>query len=184
MSAAYLIDGYNLLYAMGLLLGEVSPPGQLEQARTRLLALLHHTFGANGPSITVVFDAAGGQRRGNDQQVYHDIEVRFAIHQEEADDLIEELIRKCAKPKKLVVVSDDHRLQRAASRRQCEVMSCGEFMDVLQQQERRRPPVPAEAPEKSEGLTEAETQHWLEEFGDIQGDPRLRKFFEKYDFEE
>src|SRR5271157_4082764 len=99
MNTAYLIDGYNLLYAMGLLVGEVSPPGELEQARTRLLALLHHTFGADGPLITVIFDAAGAPRRGNDQQVYHGIEVRFAVHQDQADDLIEELIHKCARPK-------------------------------------------------------------------------------------
>ena len=110
--------------------------------------------------------------------------MRFAVHQEQADDLIEELIRKSATPKQLTVVSNDHRAQRAAARRQCVVLGCGEFMDVLEKQERRRRQRIPEAPEKRDGLTEAETQLWLEEFGDIESDPRLRKFFEKYDFEE
>src|SRR5437899_1443229 len=86
MSAGYLIDGYNLLYALGLVTGKTAPPGQLEQARARLLALLHHAFSADGPHVTVVFDAAAAPRRGDgdDVQHYHAIAVRFAVHHDEA----------------------------------------------------------------------------------------------------
>jgi predicted RNA-binding protein with PIN domain len=184
MSAGYLIDGYNLLFAMGLVVGKTAPPGQLEQARARLLALLHHAFGQDGPHVTVVFDAAGAPRRSDGHQYYHAIEVRFAVHHDEADDLMEELIRKCAVPRQLTVVSDDHRVQRAAGRRQCEVLGCGDFMDVLERAHQRQQQRPPEAPEKREGLSAEETHRWMQEFGDIEGDPQLRQFFEKYDFEE
>jgi predicted RNA-binding protein with PIN domain len=184
MSAGFLIDGYNLLYAMGLLEGKTAPPGRLQQARARLLALLHHVFGAAGPAITVVFDAAAAPRWADDEQHFHAITVRFAVRQDQADDLIEELIRKSATPKQLTVVSDDHRVQRAAGRRQCVAQGCGEFLEELDRRQRRRRQRPPEAPEKRDGPTEAETRRWLEEFGDIEGDPQFRKLFEKYDFEE
>src|SRR5438105_2638532 len=132
MNAGYLIDGYNLLFALGLLVNKAAPPGQLEQARMRLLALLHHGFGANGPPVTVVFDAAA-PRRADPEQRYHAIAVYFAVDQDEADDLIEELIRKSATPKQLTVVSDDHRVQRAGQRRACVVQGCGEFLDALEE---------------------------------------------------
>ena len=62
-----------------------------------MLQLLHHTFGADGPAITVIFDAADAPRWADDRRQYHAIDVRFAVNQDEADDLIEELIRKSAK---------------------------------------------------------------------------------------
>ena len=60
MSATYLIDGYNLLYAMGVLGGPVGPHG-LEKARLRLLGLLHGSFAEESFTVTVVFDAAAGE---------------------------------------------------------------------------------------------------------------------------
>src|SRR5207253_2465456 len=115
------------------------------------------------------------------RQRYHAIDVYFAVDQDEADDLIEELIRKSATPKQLAVVSDDHRIQRAANRRQCVVLGCGDFLDVLDRARRRRQQSPPEAPEKRDGPSPEETRRWLEEFGDIERDPRLKQFFEKYD---
>ena len=53
----YLIDGYNLLHAMGVLRGRVGPTG-LEKARRRLLGLLHGSYGDESCRVTVVFDAA------------------------------------------------------------------------------------------------------------------------------
>ena len=56
MSTAYLIDGYNLLYAMGVLVGPVGPTG-LAKARLRLLGLLHGAHGEESAAVTVVFPA-------------------------------------------------------------------------------------------------------------------------------
>src|SRR5262245_34468866 len=165
MAASYLIDGYNLLYAMGVLQGRVGPSG-LEKARNRLLGLLAATFGAEGNSVLVVFDAAGAPPGLPEELEFRGIQVRFAVRQDEADDLIELLIRRSSAPRQLTVVSDDHRLQQAARRRDCPVQGCEAFLDWLNQRRGRTPPTPA-PPEKAERLTESETQRWLEEFADL-----------------
>src|SRR5216683_3684936 len=100
---AYLIDGYNLLHAMGVLRGRVGPQG-LEKARLRLLGLLQGALGKDAGQATIVFDAAGAPAGTADEQDYQGIHVRFAVHHEQADDLIEALIRQTSAPKQLAVV--------------------------------------------------------------------------------
>src|SRR5262245_59949070 len=96
----YLIDGYNLLHAMGVLRGRVGPQG-LEKARGRLLCLLHGALGDESNHLTVVFDAAKAPAGAQEDQNYHGIQVRFAVSEFEADDLIEKLIRRASAPKQL-----------------------------------------------------------------------------------
>ena len=52
--AIYLIDGYNLLHAMGILHGRTGPTG-LEKARLGLLGLLKGAYGDEASAVTVVF---------------------------------------------------------------------------------------------------------------------------------
>ncbi len=52
----YLIDGYNLLYAMGGHQRRTGPAG-LAWARRRLLSFLKGCYGDDAPAVTVVFDA-------------------------------------------------------------------------------------------------------------------------------
>ena len=122
-----LIDGYNLLYTLGLRRGE-----SLEQGRKRMLNLLaDHLADQVNVKVTVVFDAAhpppGVPRR------YHHrgLDVRFAAGYAEADDLLEELIRGCHTPKQLLMVSSDHRLHRAARARNAAAMDSEEWYDRL-----------------------------------------------------
>src|SRR5258707_1335531 len=102
----YLIDGYNLLHAMGALQGRVGPQG-LEKARLRLLGLLRASYEDQASAITVVFDAAGAPPGSKEEQDFQGIQVRFAVHQKEADELIEDLIHHDSVPRQLTVVSDD-----------------------------------------------------------------------------
>src|SRR5689334_17692648 len=134
----YLIDGYNLLHAMGVARRRMGPDG-LEQARQNLLGVLHGAFGDESANVTVVFDAAKPPPGAPAETDYHGIHVRFAIGLAAADDLIELLIRKASAPRHLTVVSDDHRLQKAARHRRCVVSGCGDFLSEL---ERRRKPPP------------------------------------------
>lgn len=177
----YLIDGYNLLYAMGVLHGRVGPGG-LEKARRALLGLLHGTYGPQSSVITVVFDAAQAPRGAEEEEDYHGIRVRFAVHQEAADDLIELLIRHDASPRQLTVVSDDHRLQQAARHRHCVVVGCLEFLDELDRWRRRRRDPSETAPEKQDRVSQEELGRWLREFGDLDNDPDMKELFHPYDF--
>ena len=177
----YLIDGYNLMHAMGILLGRVGPQG-LERARTRLLGHLHGAYGNESTCLTVIFDAANHPPGADATQNFHGIEVTFAVEVEEADDLLETLIKRESTPRNLRVVSDDHRIQRAARRRQCIVMSCGDFMDELERLRARRRKAP-DLP-KPEHVSDAETEHWLHEFGDLAEDPDVKELFDPFGFME
>src|SRR5262249_27052374 len=159
-----LIDGYNLLHALGLIANQAGPSG-LERARDRLLALLHAALGERSGEATVVFDSRKPAPRHPAEQELHGIHVHFSRHPDNADDLIEHLIRSDSAPKQLIVVSDDHRIQRAGRKRSCRVIGCIDFIDELHQ---TRTPKPAATDvEKAEGLSEAERKAWLKEFADL-----------------
>jgi predicted RNA-binding protein with PIN domain len=170
MSVAYLIDGYNLIHAMGALPARIGPGG-LEKARLRLLGLLHACFGSAAPAVTVAFDASGAPPGCTPEHDYHGLRIRFAVGGQQADDLIEDLIQHAPAPKQLVVVSDDHRLRQAARRRHAQAMKCTAFLDLLDRLRRRQIPRTAPA-EKRETTGSDETRRWLEEFGHLDQDLR------------
>jgi predicted RNA-binding protein with PIN domain len=180
----YLIDGYNLLYAMGVLLQGRTGPTVLARARLRLLGLLHAAHGDEACNVTVVFDAKQAPPGLPSEIDYQGIHVAFAVNQDQADDLIELLIRKASVPRQLTVVSNDHRIQQAAHRRGCLVLDCGGYLDQLDKLRRpQHPPSLGEAP-KPESVSHDETQHWLREFADLADDPRLKELFDLPGMEE
>lgn len=180
----FLIDGYNLLHALGVAPKRTGSRG-LEAARGRLLGLLRGSCGDDAGQVTVVFDAARAPPGAEAEQDYHGIQVRFAVGEFQADDLIEKLIRKASAPKQLTVVSDDHRIQQAARRRRCIVAGCAAYLQQLerQRQRQRARPKPA-APAKPEAASSADTQFWLKEFGSLADDPDFKEAFNPFDFEE
>jgi predicted RNA-binding protein with PIN domain len=182
MSARFIIDGYNLLYAMGLL-GDRTGPHGLEKARSALLGLLHGSLSGDTAVVTVVFDSASAAPGSTTEDSFRGIRVLFAPGKLEADDVIEGLIRKSSTPKTLHVVSNDHRVQRAARGRGCQVRDCEDFLAWLERQRNQKSAQGTEPPEKKEHLSENEVERWLAEFGRIESDPSLRKAFESYDFE-
>jgi hypothetical protein len=173
----YLIDGYNLLFAMGVLLPGRTGPHVLEKARQRLLGLLHGAYRDRSPAVTVVFDAKHAPPGVPEAIEYQGIQVTFAVHEAEADDLIEQLIRRVSAPQHLTVVSNDHRIQQAARRRHCVVQGCGDFLDWLDGEHRPRPAPPREDG-KPDHVSAEDTQRWLREFADLADDPGLKELFE------
>jgi len=162
----YLIDGYNLLHAMGILCGKVGPHG-LEKARLALLGRLCGDHGDDAGSVTVVFDASRAPPGVAAEENYHGIHVYYALDAE-ADDVIETLIQREATPRQLTVVSDDHRIQQAGRRRRCPVSGCLDYLDEMERK-RTKPTLP-ETVAKPESISSAETQHWLREFADLAND--------------
>lgn len=157
----YLIDGYNLLYAIGRV-SPRSPRSAVDQARRWLVQQLSQDVQRD---VTVVFD--GHPPRNADPAGV--VRVLYS-RQDSADDVIEELVRTDPTPKQLAVVSNDHRLQQAGRRRGCQVVACLDYFEA------RPPPPPAKAePPKPAEPTAEETERWLKEFGDLEDeDPVLR----------
>jgi hypothetical protein len=172
----YVIDGYNLLHAVGLLRGRAGPHG-LEKARRALLGRLLGSLGAEAAAVTVVFDAARAPAGLTAEEDYQGIRVRYTLGRE-ADDLIEDLIRQDPAPRHLTVISDDRRLREAARRRHCPVVGCLDYLEGLQQRRRLGSEPQSDPPAKPDRLSPAETRRWLEEFADVERDPKLREAFD------
>ena len=132
----YVIDGYNLLHAMGVLLGRAGPH-RLESARRALLDRILALHGDHAADVTVVFDAAKAPARVEAEQDHKGVRVLFALR-EEADDVIEALIRRDPSPRQLTIVSDDRRLKEAARRRQCVSSGCLDYLEQVGRRRRRR----------------------------------------------
>ena len=170
----YLIDGYNLLHAMGLL-RTAGPPGPhgLEKARLGLLGHVRGGHGDGAPGVSVVFDARGAPPGADTEATYQGVHVHYALDGE-ADDLIEEFVRRDSAPRNLTVISDDRRVQQAARRRHCAVLGCLDYLDLLDRL--RHPPVAAagDGAAKPDGVSAAEVERWMAEFRDLGDDPELR----------
>jgi predicted RNA-binding protein with PIN domain len=170
----FLIDGYNLLHAAGLLAGRAGPHG-LAKARAALLGRLAAAHGDAAGEVTVIFDACRAPPGGDGGEYRGPIRVEFT-RREEADDRIEWLIAHDPAPKRLVVVSDDRRLQQAARRRACAAWKCADYLDWLDRQRRARK-VPPPTSDKPAGVSPAESERWLAAFGDALDDPAFREPF-------
>ncbi|MBL8795386.1 MAG: NYN domain-containing protein, partial [Planctomycetia bacterium] len=79
----FLIDGYNLLHALGLP-ARRGAGRSLEAARGRLLGLLRGSYGEDAWQVTVVFDAAGAPPGADAEQNYRGVQVRFAVGEAQA----------------------------------------------------------------------------------------------------
>ncbi|MCI0640184.1 MAG: NYN domain-containing protein [Gemmataceae bacterium] len=179
MAAYFLIDGYNLLFAMGVLDGKLGPRG-LEQARLRLLGLLAGSFGEASNLVTIVFDSAQSPPGSTQEHEYKGLRVRFGSNEQEADDLIEELIAHHSAPKSLCVVSDDRRLQTAARRKGAAPMACAAFLDYLDDIRKKAKPAEVREQEKPRRLSDKEISGWLQEFAGLEDDPDLKETWENW----
>jgi predicted RNA-binding protein with PIN domain len=179
----FLLDGYNLLHAMGILHGRVGPFG-LQKARLGLLGLLHATYREQASGVTVVFDAAHAPPGASEDEEYEGIHIRWAVNQESADDLIESLITRCSAPKQLTVVSDDHRIQRAALRRHCQALGCLDYLEWLERRRRERQHKASGEASKPKHLSEEESQYWLRQFADLEGSPEMKKLFDPVEWKD
>ena len=168
-----IIDGYNLMHAVGLA-RRTYAPGQLQRCRTQLLRYLAgHLAAPERERTTVVFDAGEAPPDLPRQTMAAGMRVCFASPGKEADDTIEELIAAHSSPRQIRLVSSDHRLQRSARRRR------GEFVDseVFAAELEHRGPVAETDPDAVDaeaGLGSKErpdpgmdVEAWLKIFGGI-----------------
>ena len=137
-----LIDGYNLLHAVGYIAAGKNYDSLEGPRRSFLWFLNQRLTPAETASTTVVFDAAKAPPGLPHEVAFGGITVLFAHDHAEADDLIEELILGDNAPKKLTVVSSDHRIQRAARRRRATIVDS----DQWYWQVHDRQPEPASIP--------------------------------------
>ncbi len=165
-----LIDGYNVMFAAGLMGRKFGPEG-FRKVRLRFLNDLAATLDpVDAHMTTVVFDANDAPGHVPASIRHKGITVLFAVDEDSADERIEDLIAGHPNPKTLTVVSSDHRIQKAATRKKAKVLSADEFLTRLDSlKERTRPSVvvPPEPSTRQEALTAQESAFWLEEFREV-----------------
>ncbi len=171
---ALLIDGYNLLHVTGI----VGRPGSgLHGSREALLRFLAGKIDPKElPATTIVFDAAEAPS-GLPRTVMHEgMTIHYASDYDSADALIEELIAAYNVPRSLLVVSSDHRIQRAAHRRRAPFVDSDVWMADLG---RRRPGARGDGGEstarRTGALTAEEVAYWTDEFADAPSDESPKK---------
>jgi uncharacterized protein len=162
---ALLIDGYNLLYVTGIF---AQPGAGTELHRTRL-ALLRFIASAidqrERRQTTIVFDAAGAPPGLPRTTTHEDMTVHFARRHSDADELIEELLEEYPAPRTLLVVSSDHRIQRAARRHGATFIDSEKWYAQLLANRRQRGMIPDNvSPKPDQPVSPEELAHWLREF--------------------
>jgi len=174
-----LIDGYNLLYGSGIV-GDTRGARGFERSRMALIGFVIAAVDERERGgTTIVFDAAGAPPGLPSTLLYEGVTVRFARGYADADALLEELIAADHAPRKLTVVSSDHRVQRAAKRRRAAVLDSDVwYADAL----RRRRDGPGQAAAldiaKPQSGGESDVRFWLDR---IDGDKEIAKGFQQWD---
>lgn len=157
----FLIDGYNLMHAVGLASRKL--PGSLDRARTRFLDWLADAARDRNAVLRVVFDAAATSRHSAEAD-RREVRVLFATGRT-ADELIEELVNADPRPDQLAIVSNDSQVQEVARRRGCGVRTCQEFTDwLIGGTAAPTAPAPEAAEKPDDDATADEMAAWLAAF--------------------
>ena len=165
-----IIDGYNLLHAAGLSQARYAP-GDLQRQRHRLLVRLANSLTeAERVRCTVAFDAIDAPSGLARHFRHAEISIQFAAPGHDADTLIEALIEAHSAPSQLVVVSSDHRLQKAAKHRRAEGIDSEVFLERLAARAKAAAaalPPSQSKPNSGSAAGKEDVSYWLGEFGDI-----------------
>jgi predicted RNA-binding protein with PIN domain len=150
MSLHYLIDGYNLLYALPDI-----PTGSWEKKREALLRLIvkERPYGNNKASV--IFDSREG---AGSQSRHGEIQVIYTAG-ETADDWISHHVRRTANPRILIVVTNDQGLRRLIRGTGAKVMGTEEFWKLVKTAP--RPPAEQQIGLDAEEITEELKKKWL-----------------------
>jgi predicted RNA-binding protein with PIN domain len=155
----YVIDGTNLLWAIQESHEEHELAGEVQ-----LCEVLDRYFAQIADVGEIVFDGAGPPDKSVFDAVGH-LDVIFSGFGSDADSVIEEKVLANSAPRRLTVVSSDRRLRKAAGERKATALKSELFWDQVLRELRRKKPAEKEPEEKREGLTEGETEQWLDLFG-------------------
>lgn len=127
MPQQLLIDGYNLMHAALPLLG-LPPALTLEQKRTSFLAALAGELNTQTRQrTTIIFDAQQTGQTYATRQQHQAMTILFPDAETDADSVIEDMIARSHGPKSLLVISSDHRIQKAARRRGASFLDSRQF---------------------------------------------------------
>ena len=173
----WLIDGYNVMHALGLLGPKLGREG-FRRARRRFLDELARVMPVeHAGDVTVVFDASVPPGDFPVVSTYRGISLIFALGDDDADSRIEYIIGHDANPKSLTVVSSDRRIRQAAMRRRATPLTSDAFWDHLDRLRRpvRSPRAGEQLPDRDAETDAGDAEFWVEIFSEVEDSPAVRE---------
>jgi predicted RNA-binding protein with PIN domain len=111
----------------------------------------------------IIFDGTGPPDKSGFDNISN-LEVFFAGVGTDTDTVIEDKIKARTETKRLMIVSSDRRLRKAARARKAASVKSEDFWNNVQKQLGRKKTA-KEPAAKRRGLSQSETKQWLEFFG-------------------
>lgn len=149
-----IIDTYNVLHCTHVL-----PSRHAMMGATDLCRLLDESSWRSS-RIAVVCD---GSPKPDETDYTGSVKLIHSGSGSDADSVIEKLIASDTAPRDLTVVSNDRRVQRAARRRRCRVMTAERFLRQLVSETSNR--TASSSSDSDPPASKADTEYWLREFG-------------------
>jgi len=154
-----IIDGHNLLHSI------LNIEDYEDISDVGLCRIIGRYLKLVGRTGEIIFDGTGPRDKSGFDNISN-LEVLFAGFGTDTDTVIEDKIKASTAPKRLTIVSSDGRLRRAARARKAISLKSQTFWAGLEEElSRKRPARAKEPPAKRHGLSEGETEQWLEFFG-------------------
>jgi len=174
-----IVDGYNLLFELGWIPNALPRPDDspvtLQECRNRLASEIASRLpeAMVGKSL-IVYDSSESPKGLPVRQMLRGIHIGFSVQYNSADEAIQEILQYHPTPKRLVVISSDHAVQRKAKARGAQCFDSEHWekaLEHLQVQAGKsggtvgKPPVDPDDAFKSQSLAEGEQAEWLRKFG-------------------
>ncbi|MFN9988233.1 MAG: NYN domain-containing protein [Pirellula sp.] len=179
-----LIDGYNLLYGIGLIQPGDRTKRGLEKARDKLIdSVAKQLPSAVRRATWIIFDSADAPKNLPDSFVKNEIHIFFSREWLSADEMLQAWISEHSSPKTLVVISSDHAVQRRATARSATPFDSEHWLEAIEHLLVTLPPKAhggdrresdgqfgasedtLEAPERTQNVDPKERDAWLKAFG-------------------
>lgn len=153
MEKQILIDGYNLLRCSAW---PKAGDRDLEGQRDDLVRQLQTYAARNGENIVVVFDNSQGSMK----QIHHGslLKVVFSPASKEADEVIQQMIRKARSARNIIVVSTDRAIRNTAKDHGAISMRSESFCSLLFSKETESSY--STAAEEDKDLSAEEVEYW------------------------
>ncbi len=156
-----IVDGYNLLRF-------VQSEGHFENlAEVGLCRILSDYLVSVRERGHIIFDGTGPLDKHDFEQLggLTNLEVYFSGADYEADEIIMEKIEDSSAPKSLIIVSTDREIRAAAEARKATSARADVFWHILIGRLEAQQKAVHEPKEKRRGITEGDTDQWLDLFG-------------------
>lgn len=169
-----LIDGYNLLFALGWTPVRRPRPSDsevtLRQCRERLSAELTGRLPGTmlGKSV-IVYDSANTRNGLPMHQYSRGTHLYFSIAYNSADEALQEILQYHPSPKQLVLISSDHAVQRKATARGARCIESEDWEDAIDlfcdSESSSNVEKDVELEIKTQTIRADEREDWLRRFG-------------------